>query len=210
MIPLLIISKRIDVVLWICSVPLLPMILGEFLGLISQKTLLYFEAYYVFLWICFVIDFILQVAVTKDKIEYFKTNWFHLLVVFTPVFGVFRAFRFMRLPAILFSDRLLSLSGSFHLSFLFYFICMILVALLGSEFALFFERGYPQAEILAFPDALWWSINYLTTTGAGTYRVFSLGAKIVGVFLMTFGFAIFSVLVALLVSFFMKENAKKE
>jgi len=76
----------------------------------------------------------------------------------------------------------------------------------GADLALFFEQQDPASEIKTFREAAWWSINYLTTAGSDTY-VATTGGRMVGVALMTIGFAVFSILIATIVSFFMKERA---
>lgn len=205
-------TKKIDILLWILSIPLLPMIIAEFSAPMPKQTQIYFEAYYLMLWLVFSVEFFLHIITAENKGEYFQKNWFDALVVFTPAFGVFRIFRFMRLPVILLSDRILSALGALSLNFLYYFIFIAVLVFLGADFVLFFEQVSPNAEIHTFFDAIWWAVNYVTTTGSPTHDVTTVGGRVVGVVLMTLGFAMFSVLVASLASFFMKEysHTKKD
>lgn len=199
-------AKKIDLLLWIFSIPLLPMIIAEFSGALSQQTQIYFEAYYLILWLVFSVEFFLRIALARDKAKYLKEHWLDGLVVFTPAFGVFRVFRFMRLPVILLSEKLLSALGALSLNFLYYVIFVAVIVFLGADFIFFFEGGNPRAEIRSFSDAIWWAIHYMTTAGP-TYNAVTPGGRITGVVLMTLGFAAFSILVASLVSFFMKEHS---
>lgn len=203
-------AKKLDVLLWIFSIPLLPMIFAEFFTVLSLEAQMYFKAYYFTLWLIFSIEFVLRLTLAKDRVAHLKTNWLDVLVVLTPVFRVFKAFHFMRLPVLLLSDRVLFALGSMGLNFLYYLIFVAVIAFVGADLALFFELENPASGIRTFGDALWWSVLNLTTSGSGhELTPTTLGARLVGVFLMTLGFAIFSVFIASLVSFFMKEYARR-
>jgi voltage-gated potassium channel len=201
-------AHKADLVLWFLSVPLLPMIFAEFFTTLSADAQVYFKTYYFVLWAVFTVEFSLRLILSKNKIEYLKENWIDVLVVFTPAFRTFKVFRFMRFPIMFLSDRVLRAFGSLGVNFLYYLIFVIVVVLVGADLALFFEQQDPSSEIKTFRDSAWWAINYLTTAGSGTY-VATTGGRMVGVALMTIGFAVFSILIATIVSFFMKEHATK-
>lgn len=203
---LLFTAHKTDLILWFLSVPLLPMIFAEFFTTLSADAQLYFKTYYFILWAVFSVEFLLQLILSKDKIGYLKKNWIDVLVIVTPAFRTFKVFRFMRFPIMFLSDRVLRAFGSLGVNFLYYLIFVTVVALVGADLALFFEQQNPASEIKTFNDAMWWAANYLTTAGSGAY-VATNGARMVGVALMTIGFAVFSVLIATIVSFFMKEHA---
>ncbi|MBI1754815.1 hypothetical protein HY250_03290 [Candidatus Azambacteria bacterium] len=202
-------AKKIDILLWVFSIPLLPMILAEFFTSFSSETEIYFKAYYFTLWMVFTGEFVLRVTLAKDKTEHLKENWFDVLVVFTPVFRIFKVLRFMRLPVLLLSDKVLAALGSFGLNFLYYLIFVTVVVLAGADLALFFEQQNPQAAIHTFPQAVWWAMNYVTSSGHAMYDVTTFGGRMVGATLMTLGFAVFSILIASLVSFFMREYSRQ-
>ncbi len=202
-------ARKLDVLLWVCSVPLLPMILAEFFTTLSAGTQLYFHAYYFTVWFVFTADFLLRLTLARDKVGYLKTNWLDVLVVLTPAFRIFKVFYFMRLPVLLLSDRVLSALGSLGLNFLYYLIFVAIVVLVGADLVLFFEQQHAGATITTFGDAVWWAMLHLTTAGSGhELSPVSSGGKTVGVMLMTIGFALFSILIATLVSFFMKEYSR--
>ncbi|MBI5913230.1 two pore domain potassium channel family protein [Candidatus Azambacteria bacterium] len=201
-------THKADLLLWFLSVPLLPMIFAEFFTTLSADAQMYFKAYYFVLWAVFAVEFSLRLILSKNRIDYLKENWIDVLVVFTPAFRTFKVFRFMRFPIVFLSDRVLRAFGSLGVNFLYYFIFVTVVVLVGADLALFFEQQSPAAEIKTYNDAVWWSVTFLTTAGNNSY-VATTGARVVGVALMTIGFAVFSILIATIVSFFMKEHATK-
>lgn len=201
------IAYKADLLLWFLSIPLLPIILAEFFTELSPEVQLYFKSYYFILWMAFTVEFILRLVLASDKIAYLRENWIDVLVVLTPAFRVFKVFRFMRFPLVVLSDRVLRAFGSLGMNAVYYFVFVGIVTLVGADLALFFEQQSPAAEIKTFNDAIWWAIAFLTTAGSSTY-IATAGGRIVGIALMTIGFAVFSVLIASIVSFFMKEHAQ--
>lgn len=201
-------AHKADLILWFLSVPLLPMIFAELFTELAQNTQTYFAAYYYVVWAVFAVEFSLQLILAKEKERYLKENWIDILVLVTPVFRVLRVFRFMRFSIIFFSDRMLRAFGSLGVNFLYYFIFVAVVVLVGADLALFFEGQSPLAEITTFNDAAWWAITLLTSTGNDRY-IATVGAQIVAVALMTIGFAVYSILIATIVSFYMKEHSMR-
>lgn len=201
-------AHKVDLVLWFLSVPLLPMIFAEFFTELAQNTQMYFTAYYYIVWAVFAVEFSLRIVLSKKKAEYVKENWIDVLVLVTPVFRVFKVFRFMRFSVVFFSNRMLRAFGSLGINFLYYFIFVAVVVLVGADLALFFEGQSPLAEITTFNDAAWWAITLLTSTGNDRH-IATVGAQIVAVALMTIGFAVYSILIATIVSFYMKEHSMR-
>ena len=200
-------AYKTDLLLWFLSIPLLPIILAEFFTEVPSEVQLYFKSYYFILWMVFVVEFVLRLVLASDRAAYLRENWIDVLVVLTPVFRVFRVFRFMRFSFVVLSDRVLRAFGSFGMNAVYYFVFVGIVTLVAADLVLFFEEQNPLSEIKTFSDAVWWSISYLTTAGSEVY-VATQGGRAVGIALMTIGFAVFSVLIASIVSFFMKEHAQ--
>lgn len=200
-------SKKIDVLLWVFSVPLLPVIIAEFFVELSEIEQIYFAVYYFILWVIFTLEFSIRLYLAEDKIEYLKVNWLDVLVVLTPAFRVFKVFSFIRFPILMLSDRVLSGLGIIGMNFLYYLVFIVVIVLVGADLTLFFEQQGTDSGIKNFDDAVWWAVNFLTTAGSDTHIV-TFGGRAVGTALMTIGFAVFSILIASIVSFFMKEHAK--
>lgn len=200
-------AEKLDIFLWILSVPLIPMIIVEFTMDLSPAVNMAFKSYYLILWFIFTVEFAINFFIADDRAGYLRTHVLDLLVIVTPALRVFKVFRVLRFPIVLLSDRAMYKIGKLGLNFVYYAVFVLVVTLIGADLVFYFERQNSASDIHTYIDALWWSINYLTTTGSDRY-IATAGGKIVGVVLMTVGFAIFSVLIASLVSFFMKEYAK--
>ena len=54
---------------------------------------LYLEAVQAFIWVAFTFEFILMFSVTKDKLDYCKTNWIDLFIILLPLVSFLRTFR---------------------------------------------------------------------------------------------------------------------
>src|SRR3989338_199890 len=150
-----------DVVLWVLSAPLIPMIVVEFTMNLSPAMNAAFKSYYLILWFIFTIEFAGKFFLAKDRIEYLKTNPLDLLVIVTPALRVFRVLRVLRFPIVLLSDRALDLVGRSGLNLIYYLVFMTVVSLGGADLVFYFESQSKSSDIKTFSDALWWTVNYL-------------------------------------------------
>ena len=64
------------------------------------------------------------------------------------------------------------------------------------------EKTSPEANILNFQDGVWWALVTVTSTGFGDFYPVTLGGRVIGVILMFSGIALFSVVIALIASYF--------
>ena len=198
--------KRFDPLLLIASLPLIPMLVAEFFIGIDSLTLAYFNVYYVALWLVFTMEFFLKLSLAKNKFGFVKENWLDALVVLAPVFRSFKIFHLLRTPILLVSDEILKFFKSQRLNFLYFFIATIVVVLVSADIVLFFERVDPTSNIQTFEDAVWWGFVTFSTLGYGDKVPVTFGGRVMAVFLMTLGFALFSIIVAGAVSFFMHKR----
>ena len=201
------VAEKLDILLWILSVPLIPMIIVELTMDLTPDLNVLFKAYYLILWFIFTVEFAINFFLAEDRMAYLRARPLDILVIVTPALRMFKVFRVLRFPIILLSDRVLGLFGRIGLNFIYYISFVCVMTLVGADLVFYFEHKDSLSDIRTYVDALWWAVNYITTTGSDRY-IATAGGKVVGVILMTFGFASFSVLMASLVSFFMKEYAK--
>ncbi len=54
---------------------------------------LYLEAVQAFIWVAFTFEFILMFSVTREKLDYCKTNWIDLFIILLPLVSFLRTFR---------------------------------------------------------------------------------------------------------------------
>ncbi len=198
--------KRFDNLLLIASLPLIPMLIAEFFIGVGQTTLDYFNVYYVALWLVFTAEFFAKFYLAKAKLAYLRDNWLDALVVLAPIFRSFKVFHLLRTPILLVSDEMVKFFKAQRLTFLYFFVVTIVVIFIAADVVLFFERMNPKANIDTFEDAVWWSFVTFSTLGYGDKYPITFGGRSVAVLLMTLGFALFSIIVAGAVSFFMKKR----
>jgi voltage-gated potassium channel len=66
---------------------------GEQVAAHVPEISLYLEAVQAFIWIAFTFEFILMFSVTRDKLDYCKTNWIDLFIILLPLVSFLRTFR---------------------------------------------------------------------------------------------------------------------
>jgi len=202
--------KKFDVWLLLASLPLVPMLIAEFFIGVDVLTLKYFNVYYVALWFVFTLEFFLNLYLAKSKITYIREHWLDALVVLAPVFRSFKVFHILRAPILLVSDEVIKLFKALKLNFLYFFIVTIVIILITADVVLFFERFSPESNITTFEDAVWWGFVTFSTLGYGDRFPVTFGGRVMAILLMTLGFALFSILAANAVSFFMKRGHRDQ
>src|SRR3972149_6463467 len=157
------VAEKLDIFLWILSVPLIPMIIVEFTVDLPLAVNAVFKSYYLVLWFVFTIEFAMNFFIAENKSDYLKMHVFDILVIVTPALRVFKILRVLRFPIVLLSDRALGLLGKASLNFVYYFIFIPVVVLAGADILLFFEGHVFFSFLLLHGLAPWESVNYLTT-----------------------------------------------
>lgn len=198
--------KKFDLLMLIVSLPLIPMMIAEFFIGVDDLTLAYFNVYYVSLWFVFMLEYFLKLYLAGSKLVYVRENWIDALVIVAPLFRSFKVFHLLRAPILLVSDEIIKFFKMQRLNFLYFFIISLVLIFVASDLELFFEREAPNANITTFGDAVWWGFVTFSTLGYGDKYPITFGGRAVAVVLMTLGFALFSIIVAGAVSFFMRRG----
>jgi voltage-gated potassium channel len=94
------------------------------------------------------------------------------------------------------------------------FVAILLLSLLVLEIAaigvLHYEQTSPQANIQTGQDALWWGYVTIATVGYGDrYPVTTMG-RVVGIFTMTVGVGLFSVVTGFLADWFRQSSRRRK
>lgn len=163
-----------------------------------------------FIWVAFIIEFIVELAVARDKWEFIKHNWLMTLAVLLPVLRVFRVLKAARAARSLMAVRVVTVSNRTisQLGILFerrklqYLMAVaVAVTVLSGAGIYFLERRVPGANITTFGDAMWWAAGTVSTVGTELFPLTAEG-RVIAVMVMVFGVSIFSYLAASLASLF--------
>lgn len=149
-------------------------------------------------WAMFAIDYLARLSMSADKLRFVKRYWFDLIIIALPVL---RPLRLLRLVTVLqvvnrrASSNLRGRVGMYVGS------GAALLALVGALAVLDAERGFEDANITTYGDALWWAAATMTTVGYGDAYPVSPTGRAVAVGLMLCGIAILGTATATLSSF---------
>jgi voltage-gated potassium channel len=167
------------------------------------------------LTIIFVADFVYRFFTSPSKRHYMGRGG-GVLDLFSciPQLRIFRLFRIVRAVRIirrLGGPRVLrEMRGGFAAGTLY---LVVFLGLLVLEFVglaeLHFEEKAPGANITTGGDALWWGYVTATTVGYGDQYPVTRGGRIVGVFMLTIGVALFATFSGFLANAFVSAKAEK-
>lgn len=174
------------------------------------------------IWVVFLIEFALRLALAPDKLLFLRSNWLSALALFAPVLRLFGALRLLRLTRAARAARGLRLVrvvgtanrgmnalraslGRRGLGFVLAFT--VLVALLGAGGMLAFEpAGEIEGGFSSYGDALWWTAMLLTSLGSEFWPR-TLEGRLLCLLLSLYGFAVFGYITASFASFFVGRDA---
>ncbi|MCH4182350.1 MAG: ion transporter [Prevotella sp.] len=168
-----------------------------------------------FICIIFLIDFIHNFYTAKNKLAFMRWGWIDLISSI-PTFTYLRygrLFKLIRLLRILRAFR----STKIIVRYIFkskikgtmvsVFIITILMIIFSSIAILNVEKA-PNSNIKTASDALWWTIETITTVGYGDKYPVTNPGRVIGTMLMICGVGLFGTYTAYIASFFVnnKEN----
>lgn len=176
------------------------------------------------IWIIFLLDFLLELALSESKPDYLRRHWLTALALVVPALRLFRLFRMaplFRVAARAPGIRTVQVLGSLNRGmralgsslkrrgFGYVAILTLLVGVGGAAGMYALERDAPGGGYTNFGDALWWSFMILTTMGTdywprtGEGRLLCFG-------LALYAFAMFGYVTATLASFLVGRDTVDE
>ena len=174
------------------------------------------------IWIVFILEFALRLALAPDKLGFVRRNWLTVIALLVPALRMFSALRALRLVRGLRSLRLVRIVGTANRGMnalratmsrrgLGYVLTLtVLVALLGAGGMLAFESAAEvQGGFTGYGDALWWTAMLLTTMGSQHWPQTAEG-RLLCFLLSLYGFAVFGYITASFASFFVGRDAASE
>ncbi len=165
--------------------------------------------------ITFALEFALRVAVADDRLRYLRTHWLDVLVILVPFL------RPLRLVSVLWMLRVVApilfmTRGAVAVRRIVRpgqgtYILLVggLSVLLSSVLVWVSERGH-GGSIHTLGDAMWWAFETITTVGYGDEIPVTPEGRIVAVFLMIVGIALFGLITASIAAYFVEEEAGSE
>ena len=168
--------------------------------------------------IIFLIDFVLRYRAVDDRKRYMLSwGWFALV---TSIPGL-PALRIMRSLLVLRNLREIRRVTPAEIeaqarerigeSVLYITIVIgLIVITIGSILIVWVESDTPGAEIKSGYDAMWWSLVTVSTVGYGDEYPVTVAGRIIGVFMILVGVALFTTLTSYLASNYTDRGAKKQ
>ena len=203
-----------------------PMLLLSFLWLVLVLVELVWgaaemlEVFGTAIWIVFILEFSLRVAVAPDKLGFVRNNWLTLISLIIPAFRILRAFRVVRLARAARGMRLVRVIGTANRGMkalrssmrrrgLGYVLALsVLVTVLGAGGMLAFEPADESGGgFTGYIDALWWTAMLLTSIGSD-YWPRSPEGRMLCFLLSLYGLAVFGYITASFASFFIGRDAE--
>lgn len=177
------------------------------------------------IWVIFILDFALRLALAPDRARYLRGNWLTVLSLLVPalrVFRVARAVRVLRLGRATRGIRMVRVVGSLNRGMrslgrtmerrgIAYVLALTTLVIFGGAAGMYaFENELPGgAGLRDYPSALWWTAMIMTTLGS-EYWPRTAEGRVLCVMLALYAFAVFGYLTASLASFFIGRDAERD
>jgi voltage-gated potassium channel len=165
------------------------------------------------IWLIFIFDFIIRLLLSPSKLNYLKTHWLSMLVLFFPAVRIFRAFTFLRatrsvhlfkvFSSIRHSMRILGFTLGRH-GFFYVMSLTILVIFIGAAGIFAFEEVFAN-----YNEALWWAAMMVTIMGSDFWPK-TIEGRILCFGLAIYGFAIFGYITAVVATFLIDKDNKNK
>jgi voltage-gated potassium channel len=173
------------------------------------------------IWIIFILDFLLKVAVAPRKLSYIKSNW---LTVFSLMLPALRTFRILLLVRALRTARAVrglrllgvmtrtnrgmrALGASINRRGFGYVVALTaIVTLVGAAGMYAFENEVADGSLNNYGTALWWTAMLITTMGSEYWPKTPEG-RVLCFLLALYAFAVFGYVTATLATFFIGRDA---
>lgn len=173
------------------------------------------------IWIIFIADFAIRLAIAPEKRRFFKRNWLGALSLLVPALRVLRVLRVARLARIAAGARglrLVRVVGSLNRGMnalrrsmgrrgLAYVIILTVLVIFGGAAGMYaFESGVAGGGIHDYGSALWWTAMIMTTMGS-EYWPRTAEGRALCLLLSLYAFTVFGYVTASLASFFVDRDA---
>jgi voltage-gated potassium channel len=153
-------------------------------------------------WAVFVVDYLVRLALARNRWRWFYRHLLDLAIVVLPMLRPLRLMRFLTVLALI--GR--STGGMLRGRVVLYTVGATVLVVFISALSVFdAEQG--MGDIDTFPDAVWWAFVTITTVGYGDYYPVTAAGRMVAVGLMIGGIALIGVVTATLASWIVERVA---
>ncbi|WP_328659316.1 potassium channel family protein [Nocardia salmonicida] len=153
------------------------------------------------IWAVFLIDFVVRLWLSGDRLRFVRKHPLDLLVVLVPPFRPLRLLR----ASLLLLDALNRATHPRTRLVTFVATSSVLILLLSSLAFFDAEYGAPDSKIETFGDALWWSAVSVTTVGYGDVYPVTTEGRLVSLVLMTLGIGLISFAIGTMTSWVVEQ-----
>ncbi|WP_455359377.1 potassium channel family protein [Streptomyces sp. SYSU K21746] len=150
-------------------------------------------------WGAFAADYLVRLALTRDRWFFVRSHWLDLLAVLLPLIQPLRLLRVV--ATLMLVGRRARMAPQIRLTT---YVAGSVVGLLmfGSLAVLSVERDAPGGNIKNLGDAVWWSFTTMTTVGYGDHAPTTGLGRVLAVGLMLSGIALLGVVTANIAAWF--------
>lgn len=175
------------------------------------------------IWIAFILDFLLKLALAPRKGEFLRRNWLTEIALVVPAL---RAFRIVRIVRVLRAARaarglrivrfvtslnrgMRALGASLSRRGFGYVVGITLLVIVAGAAGMYAFEDEAEGGFENYGEALWWTAMLLTSIGSEYWPQTSEG-RLLCLLLSVYGFAVFGYITATLASFFVDRDADSE
>ncbi len=183
----------------ILALTMIPLLVGPLAWGLSASEMRIFTTLGIVIWALFAIELAVKVWIVQDKRTYLRKNWLQVIVVLLP---------FLR-PIRLIGVLLFTIRVTRGMREVFGFGNMLIIAsgliLISATVMISIERG-SNDDFNSFGDALWWSLVTVSTVGYGDTVPSTIIGRLIAVFVMVSGIAVFGAIAGNLSSFLTRRD----
>ena len=152
-------------------------------------------------WLFFGVDYVVSLALARDRMHWFVHHLFDLASVVLPMLRPLRLLRLFMVIKALNRTSGMALRGKIAI----YVVGTVALMLYVGALAIYdVERNAPDRQIANFGDALWWAFVTVTTVGYGDYAPVTWQVRCVAAMLMLGGITLIGVVTAMVASWIME------
>lgn len=157
-------------------------------------------------WAVFIVDYLVRLALARNRMQWFRT---HLGTLAIALFPVFRLVLLLR--ALTFVPGMRPSAGTqLRTKIMVYGAgAGVLLIYISSLAVLEVERLAPDGNIETFFEAVWWACVTITTTGYGDFYPVTAPGRLIGIGVMFSGIALAGIITATLASWIVERAASR-